>query len=41
MRTTLSLRRLWLIYKRTAIAHGTGAGNRELAISQTAFYSGA
>lgn len=41
MRTTLSLRRLWLIYKRTAIAHGTGAGNRDRPISQTAFYSGA
>ena len=39
--TTLSLRRLWTIYKRTAIAQGTGAGKRELALSQLAFYSGA
>jgi hypothetical protein len=40
MATTLSLRRLWTIYKRTSITHGTG-GKRELAISHLAFYSGA
>jgi hypothetical protein len=39
MATTLSLRRLWTIYKRTSIAHGTG-GKRDLAISHLAFYSG-
>ena len=40
MATTLSLRRLWIIYKRTSVAHG-GSGKRELAISHLAFYSGA
>jgi hypothetical protein len=39
--TTLSLRRLWTIYKRTAIAHGTSISKRELALTQLAFYSGA
>lgn len=38
--TSLSLRRLWSIYKRTALAHGTG-GKRDLALLQVAFYSGA
>jgi hypothetical protein len=38
--TTLSLRRLWTIYKRTALAHGTGS-KRDLLLSQVAFYSGA
>jgi hypothetical protein len=37
----LSLRRLWTIYKRTAIAQGTGVGKRDLALSQVAFYAGA
>jgi hypothetical protein len=40
MATTLSLRRLWIIYKRTSVAHGR-SGKRELAISHLAFYSGA
>jgi hypothetical protein len=39
MGAPLSLRQLWVIYKRTAIAHGAGA--RELAIAQVAFYDGA
>jgi hypothetical protein len=38
--TVLSLRRLWNIYKRTALAHGTGS-KRDLMLSQVAFYSGA
>jgi hypothetical protein len=38
--TTLSLRRLWSIYKRTAMAHCTGS-RRDLAIAHAAFYSGA
>jgi hypothetical protein len=36
---TLSLRRLWTIYKRTAIKRGLS--RRELASIQLAFYSGA
>jgi hypothetical protein len=40
MATTLSLQRLWTIYKRTSVAYGTG-GKRDLAISHLAFYSGA
>ena len=39
--TALSLRRLWTIYKRTAIAQGIGAGKRDLQLSQVAFYAGA
>lgn len=39
--TTPSLRRFWTIYKWTALAQGTGASKRELALSQLAFYSGA
>ena len=39
MATSLSLRRLWTIYKQTAIDHG--AGKRELTIANDAFYSGA
>jgi hypothetical protein len=39
MGARLSLRQLWVIYKRTAIA--SGAGPREMAISQAAFYNGA
>jgi hypothetical protein len=39
--TVLSLRRLCVLYKRTAIAHGTGGSKRDLALSQLAFYSGA
>ena len=38
--TTLSLRRLWTVYKRTMIESGTGS-KRELAIAHGAFYSGA
>lgn len=37
----LSLRRLWTIYKRTALAQGTGARKRDLSLSQLAFYTGA
>ena len=40
MATTLSLRLLWTLYKRTSVAYGTG-GKRDLAISHLAFYSGA
>jgi hypothetical protein len=39
MATTLSLRRLWTIYKRTAVERGLS--RRELASTQLAFYSGA
>ncbi len=39
--TALSLRRLWLIYKRTASAQGTGDSERDLALAHVAFYSGA
>jgi hypothetical protein len=39
MATTLSLRRLWTIYKRTAVTRG--ASMRDLARTQLAFYSGA
>ena len=39
MATTLSLRRLWTIYKRTAITRGSS--KREMASIQLAFYSGA
>jgi hypothetical protein len=39
MATTLSLRRLWIIYKRTAVTRGLS--KRELASTQLAFYSGA
>ena len=39
MRDPLSLRQLWMIYKRTAIAHGASAP--ALAIAQGAFYDGA
>jgi hypothetical protein len=35
--TALSLRRLWSIYKRTALAQGTGASKRDVALSQGAF----
>jgi hypothetical protein len=38
--TALSLRRLWTIYKRTALACGTGS-KRDVVLSQAAFYSGA
>jgi hypothetical protein len=40
MAITLSLRRLWTIYKRTSVVAGTG-GKRDVAITQLAFYSGA
>jgi hypothetical protein len=39
--TTLSLRKLWTLYKRTAIAKGVGASRRDLALAQLAFYTGA
>jgi hypothetical protein len=39
MTTTLSLRRLWTIYKRTAVTRGLS--KRDLASIQLAFYSGA
>ena len=39
MATTLSLRRLWTIYKRTAVTRGLS--KREMANIQLAFYSGA
>ena len=39
MATTLSLRRLWTIYKRTAVTRGSS--KRDLARTQLAFYSGA
>jgi len=38
--TTLSLRRLWALYERTSVAHGT-SGEGDLALSHLAFYSGA
>jgi hypothetical protein len=41
MITKLSLRQLWTLYKRTAVAQGFGSSKRELALSQLAFYSGA
>jgi len=36
----LSLRRLWILYKRTAVAQGFGSSKRELALAHLAFYSG-
>jgi hypothetical protein len=39
MAITLSLRRLWTIYKRTAVQRGLS--KRDLASTQLAFYSGA
>jgi len=39
MATTLSLRRLWTIYKRTALTRALS--QREMANIQLAFYSGA
>jgi hypothetical protein len=39
MATTLSLRRLWTIYKRTALTRAMS--KREMANIQLAFYSGA
>ena len=41
MPDTLSLRRLWTMYKRVVIAGGIRAGKRDLAIAHTAFYAGA
>lgn len=40
MATTLSIRRLWTIYKGTSLMRGTGS-KRDVAITQLAFYSGA
>ena len=39
MAITLSLRRLWTIYKRTAVTRGLS--KRDLARTQLAFYNGA
>jgi hypothetical protein len=39
--TKLSLRALWTLYKRTAVAQGIGSSHRDLALAQVAFYSGA
>ena len=39
MATTLSLRRLWTIYKRTVVTRGLS--QRDLPSTQLAFYSGA
>ncbi len=39
--TKLSLRVLWNLYKRTAIAQGIGASRRDLTLAHVAFYSGA
>ena len=41
MPDTLSLRRLWTMYKRLVIAGGIRAGKRDLAVAHTAFYAGA
>lgn len=38
---TLSLRRLWTLHKRTAVAQGFGSSKRDLAFAHLAFYSGA
>jgi len=39
--TTLSIRRLWTLYKRVTVAHGVGSSRRDLALAHGAFYSGA
>lgn len=39
--TKLSIRVLWTLYKRTAVAQGVGGGKRDLTLAQVAFYSGA
>jgi hypothetical protein len=39
--TKLSLRRMWVIYTRTAEARGFAISRRDLTMSQVAFYSGA
>jgi hypothetical protein len=39
--TKLSLRALWTVYKRTAIAQGIGSSRRDLTLANVAFYSGA
>lgn len=39
--TRLSLRRLWVIYKQTAVARGFGSSRRDLKLAHVAFYSGA
>ena len=41
MSTKLSLRTLWTLYKRTAIAQGIGSSKGDLALAHVAFYSGA
>jgi hypothetical protein len=39
--TKLSLRVLWTLYKRIAIAQGIGNSKRDLTLAHVAFYSGA
>ena len=41
MTTKLSLRQLWTLYKRTAVAQGFGSSKCELGLCRLAFYSGA
>ena len=41
MADTLSLRRLWTMYKRIAIASGVGVSKRDQALAHGAFYAGA
>ena len=41
MADTLSLRRLWTMYKRIAITSGVGVSKRDLALAHGAFYAGA
>jgi hypothetical protein len=38
MATKLSLRALWTLYKRTAIAQGIGGSKRDLTLAHVAFY---
>jgi len=40
MANTLSLRRLWLMYKRLAVTHRPDRTKRGLAIAHSAFYAG-
>jgi hypothetical protein len=37
---TLSLRRLWTVYKRIAVAQGASSRRCDLVLARTAFYSG-
>ena len=38
---SLSLRRLWAIHRRRAVAQGAGKSDGDMALAQVAFYSGA